>query len=241
MQKTGDSSSFQDESMVFDRPSAIAQLLQELRTPLTNIKTALTLLNSPQIKPNQRQKYLDLIRRECDRQNLLINSTSELLTVGQEEDWEQDRPIDLLEVLPGAISTYESLAAAQNIKLISSLPAKLPLVTCPEAWVKRIVNELLQNSLKFTSSGGQIAVLVSHQGDAVQMDVRDSGIGIPLADLPHIFDRFYRTRQDNDGAGLGLALVQNLLLRCGGSITVTSQVETGSKFRVLLPVSIASP
>jgi two-component system, OmpR family, phosphate regulon sensor histidine kinase PhoR len=231
MQKAagGEIANFQDES--------ITQLLQELRTPLTNIKTALTLLNSPQLKPAQRQKYLDLIRRECDRQSLLINSTNELLTVGQEVNWQQDPPINLLEVLPSAVSTYQSLAAAQEIELTYSLPAALPLVCCPEAWVKRIVSELLQNSLKFTASGGQIAVLVAAQDEYVQMDIRDNGVGIALADLPRVFDSFYRTRHhNNDGAGLGLTLVQNLLLRCGGSISVTSQVDTGSRFRVLLPI-----
>lgn len=229
---TEEFSNFQDE--------AIAQLLQELRTPLTTIKTALTLLDSPNLKPVQRQKYLEMIRRECDHQNLLINGSSDLLALGRGVDLAMVPPLSLLEVLPGAISTYQTLAVDRGIELSYQIPMDLPMVACPESWVNRIVSELLQNSLKFTASGGQITVIVAPQSGHVQMEFRDNGVGIPLADLPRIFDCFYRSRSENSGAGLGLTVVKNLLARCGGAIFVVSQVDTGSRFRVLLPIAGAA-
>jgi two-component system, OmpR family, phosphate regulon sensor histidine kinase PhoR len=219
---------FQDE--------AIGQLLQELRTPLTTIKTALTLLESPSLKPGQRQRYLDMIRQECDHQNLLINGSSDLLTLGRGVDLAQVHPLSLVDVLPGAIGTYQTLAVDQGIELTYRIPEGLPTVACPEGWVNRIVSEMLQNSLKFTASGGQITVLVAVQNEQVQVEFRDNGCGIPAGDLGKIFDCFYRGRSDQNGAGLGLTVVKNLLDRCGGSIFVVSQVDTGSRFRVLLPI-----
>jgi two-component system, OmpR family, phosphate regulon sensor histidine kinase PhoR len=219
----------------------IVQLLQALRPPLTAIKTALTLLESPNIKPGQRQKYLDMIRRECDRQNSLIAGSSDFLALSQEVDLRQVPPLLLSEVLPGAIGTYQTLAKDREISLTYQIPSKLPPVACPESWLQRIISEILQNSLKFTAPQGQIAVLVTAQEKQVQIEFRDNGCGISSSDLPRIFDCFYRGQvvgasPDREGAGLGLTIVKNLLTRCGGSIFVVSQVDTGSRFRVLLPI-----
>ena len=83
-------------------------------------------------------------------------------------------------------------------------------------------------------------VRAKQQGDYIQLEFRDTGIGIATTEIPKIFDRFYRIRQaideDAGGAGLGLTIVQKLLLHCGGSITVKSRVGEGSTFNVLLPI-----
>jgi two-component system, OmpR family, phosphate regulon sensor histidine kinase PhoR len=221
----------------------IIHLLQELRTPLTNMKTALTLLESAGLKPLQRQKYLDLIRRECDRQNSLINGAIELLDLEKLAEPEMGLPVNLAETVPGVISTYQPLAAEKGLQLSYNIPIDLPLVLCQESWIKQITINLLHNSIKYTLAGGQVSVQASVQGDYVQLEFRDSGIGIPMSDIPKIFDRFYRGRSLPStsvtdiaaGVGLGLTVVQNILLRCGGSISVTSQTDTGSRFRVLLP------
>jgi signal transduction histidine kinase len=106
-------------------------------------------------------------------------------------------------------------------------------------WLKQIVINLLHNGIKFTPRGGQVWVRAKQQGDYVQLEIRDTGIGIAPSEIPKIFDRFYRVRQstdDSSGAGLGLTIVQQLLLHCGGSISVKSKLGEGSTFNVLLPV-----
>ena len=221
----------------------IIHLLQELRTPLTNMKTALILLDSPSLKAPQRQKYVDLIKRECDRQNLLINGAIELLDLEKLAEQEVGAPLNLGEMVPGVISTYQPLAAEKGLQLTYNIPTDLPLVLCQENWVKQITINLLHNSIKYTLTGGQVFVQASVQGDYIQLEFRDNGVGIPMSDLPKIFDRFYRGRTvpgahvtgNDPGVGLGLTVVQNILLRCGGSISVTSQTGIGSRFRVLLP------
>jgi two-component system, OmpR family, phosphate regulon sensor histidine kinase PhoR len=219
----------------------IAHLMQELCTPLTNIKTALKLLESPVIKQPQRQRYLGLIRGECDRQNSLINGATRLLALDRSPDRAGVVPLQLAQIVPGLVSTYQPLAAEKGVRLGYTIPDNLPPVLCVETWVRQIAIDLLHNGIKYTPDGGQVFVQASVQGEYVQLEFRDTGIGIAPAEIPKIFDRFYRVRnlpdEHNNGAGLGLTIVQNILLRCGGSISVISQVGVGSKFRVLLPTS----
>ena len=97
---------------------------------------------------------------------------------------------------------------------------------------------LVHNGIKYTREGN-VWVRAKQQGDYVQLEVRDTGVGIAPSEIPKIFDRFYRVRQtgdDSSGAGLGLTIVQQLLLHCGGSISVKSKLEEGSTFNVLLPI-----
>jgi two-component system, OmpR family, phosphate regulon sensor histidine kinase PhoR len=222
---------FKDES--------IAHLMQELCTPLTNIKTALKLLESPLLKQPQRQRYLELIRRECDRQNSLINGASRLLALERDRERSGIAAIQLSQIIPGVVSTYQPLAEEKGIRLGYTVPDNLPAIYCVEMWLRQIAIDLLHNGIKYTPEGGQVFVRASLQGDYVQLEFKDTGIGIAPTEIPKIFDRFYRVRnatdEQNNGAGLGLTIVQNILVRCGGSISVVSQVGVGSKFRVLLP------
>jgi two-component system, OmpR family, phosphate regulon sensor histidine kinase PhoR len=221
--------------------SLIDDLFRELRAPITTIKTALSLLNSPNLKPTQRSKYLEMIRGECNRQNALLDGTARLLEV--EKQLLESCQTNVAEILPAVLGTFQPLAGERDISLSCNLPTDLPLplVSCPAAWLKQITMNLLDNSLKFTLRGGAISVYGTVQNSCVQLEFRDNGVGIASADLPRIFDRFYRGRNlppENQVscAGLGLTVAQQILLRCGGSISVVSQVDTGSRFRVLLPI-----
>ncbi|BAU11183.1 two-component sensor histidine kinase [Leptolyngbya sp. NIES-3755] len=213
---------------------------QELRTPLTNMKTALTLLNSPSLKPTQKQRYMELLVRECDRQSSLITSLLDLVSLDQMAEQTTVQAISLMDVVPGVVSTYQPLAEEKGVRLAYTIPENLPAISCLPTWLKQIVINLLHNGIKFTPRGGQVWVRAKQQGDYVQLEFRDTGIGIAQNDIPKIFDRFYRIRQSTDedmsGAGLGLTIVQKLLLHCGGSITVKSRIGEGSVFNVLLPL-----
>jgi two-component system, OmpR family, phosphate regulon sensor histidine kinase PhoR len=217
----------------------IAQLMQELCTPLTNIKTALKLLESPAIKQPQRERYLGLIRGECDRQNALIAGAIRLLALDRSPDRGHIIPMHLSQIIPGIVSTYQPLAAEKGVKLGYTISNNLPTVCCVELWLRQVAIDLLHNGIKYTPEGGQVFVRASLQGDYVQLEFKDSGIGIQPTEISKIFDRFYRVRnlpnEENNGAGLGLTIAQNILLRCGGSISVVSKIGVGSEFRVLLP------
>jgi two-component system, OmpR family, phosphate regulon sensor histidine kinase PhoR len=215
--------------------------LQELSSTLTRMKTALSLLRSPSLKPTQRQRYLEMLQQECDRQNSLICGMRSLVELDSGVEDAVTEPVQLADFVPSIVSTYQPLAMEKGIQLGYTIPAELPPITCPPNWLRQIIVNLLNNSLRFTPPNGKVTVQASRQGEYVQLAFKDTGIGIAPHELSKIFDCFYRGRastgEDKVGAGLGLTSVQQLLLRCGGSISVTSQPNKGATFKVLLPVA----
>ncbi len=213
---------------------------QELRTPLSSIKTALPLLSSPNLKAPQRQRYLDMISRECDRQVDLINGVLELLQIERTVMTAQPEPVNLFDILPGVVSTYQPLAQEKGIRLAYTVPNNLPAICCPESWVRQIVIQLLSNSIRFTPPGGEVWVTVQPDNDEfLAISIKDTGIGIPHNELPHVFEHFYQGRQasgEEQGVGLGLAIVHQLLVYCDGQVSVESQPDVGTHFTVKLPL-----
>ncbi len=213
---------------------------QELRTPLTTIKTALTLLDSPHIKSSQRQRYMTMISQECDRQSALISGVLNLLQMETSVEQAEPVPLRLCETVPPVVSTYQPLALEKGIMLAYTVPDDIPPVSCPDPWVRQMMIHLLNNSIKYTESGGEVWVTACQKDDFAEIEVRDNGIGIPATDLPRIFEHFYRGRnlpQDvSEGAGLGLSIVQQLLLYCGGTILVDSHPPAGTAFVIRLPL-----
>ncbi len=213
---------------------------QELRTPLTTIKTALTLLDSPHLKPPQRQRYMGMISHECDRQSALISGVLNLLQMETSVGQTQLDSLNLAEAVPPVVSTYQPLAAEKGVVLAYTIPRHVPAVSCPSSWLRQIMIHLLNNSLKYTLSGGRVWVTARSTSNYAEIEVRDTGVGISAGDLPRIFDHFYRGRNlppdEIEGAGLGLAIVQQLLLSCGGTVVARSQPETGTTIAVRLPL-----
>ncbi|HEY9751852.1 MAG TPA: HAMP domain-containing sensor histidine kinase [Coleofasciculaceae cyanobacterium] len=220
----------------------LSHLGQELRTPLSSIKTALSLINAPTLKPAQRQRYMDLIAKECDRQNTLVTSLMNLIDLDQEiQSMQKLQPVQLQEVIPTVVNSYQPLAAEKGIRLTYTLSDQLPPVTSQTHWLQQIMIHLLNNGMQFTPRGGQVWVRARQEADQIHLEVRDSGLGISQGEIAKIFNPFYRTRQADEesiGVGMGLPIVEQLVRQSGGSISVKSRVGEGSTFHVLLPIYI---
>ncbi len=249
----------QQNQKLHNQDEYLNNVCQELRTPLTHMKTALSLLNSPNLKPPQRQRYLQMLNSLCDRQNSLITGLLDLLELEHNLEKTTLESVRLSEIVPGVVSTYQPVAQEKGIMLAYTVPNDLPAVKCVSGGLRQIVINLLHNSIKFTANGGQVWVrafvgkatlreatqraspLTRVQGNYLQLEFRDTGIGIAENEMTKIFDRFYRVRpgatEDPGGAGLGLTIVQQLLWRCGGSISVKSKPSEGSIFTVQLVIA----
>lgn len=220
------------------KPDFLNNLVRELRSPITHMKTALSLLESKQIKGEQRQRYLQMVSDECDRQNSLVSGLLELL---QLDTPTQSEHIYLEDFVPGIVSTYQPLAEEKEIQLGYTIAPNLPPVACPTTWLRQIIINLLNNSLQFTPAQGKVSVQAALKDECIELTVSDTGIGIQSKELNKIFEGFYRTSpittkgKKTRSAGLGLTIVQQLVQRSGGEITVTSKVAKGSVFKVLLP------
>ncbi len=213
-------------------------LVQELRSPITHMKTALSLLESKQIKGEQRQRYLKMVSNECDRQNSVVGGLLELL---QLDTPTQAEYLHLDDIVPGIVSTYQPLAEEKEIQLGYTIPQGIPPIACPLNWFRQIIINLLNNSLQFTPPKGRVFVQAAAKNDNeyVEILVSDTGVGIPNSEINKIFHGFYRTKPTTKGkatgAGLGLTLVQQLIFRCDGSISATSKVGKGTTFKILMP------
>ncbi|AIE75446.1 MULTISPECIES: sensor histidine kinase KdpD [unclassified Synechocystis] len=219
--------------------SFVVNLIRELGIPLTNIKTALQLLESLQQKKEARQRYLDLIKQNCDRQMSLITGLQELLTIEA-----TTAPLESVQIADCTLSTigiYQPIALEKSIILNSVVAENCPPVACTGADLRTILQRLLENALKFTNPGGRVQIKAYHQGPQVEIVVSDNGCGIAMADIPHLFDCFFQGQNalpETQGAGLGLTIVQSLVQRWGGKITVRSRPGQGSNFHVFLPVMV---
>lgn len=215
-------------------------LTRELSTPLTTMKTALQLLESRQHKRDIRQRYIDMLKGECDRQNTLLLGLQDLLQLNQSLQ-ESEPTVHLEEVVPGIVSTYQAIAEEKGISLGYTIPPGFPPVACPSVWLRRILQNIIHNSLKFTPEGGRITVKTDLKSEGVEIAVSDTGIGIDSSDLPKLFDSFYRGKNTLhppvEGVGLGLTIVHHLIEQCGGKIEIISQVGKGTIVKAIFQES----
>lgn len=212
-------------------------LVRELLPSITNVKTALRLLESKQI-PDKRKRYMELLQKECAHQTSLITRFQELLELDQLQPEDLDLKQSLEDLVAGIISTYQPLAQEKGIQLGYTVPPGFSTVVCPAPWLRQIIINLVNNSLKFTPSGGKVNVQATKQENAIAITVTDTGIGISPQEQTKIFDSFYRAKNPNNesDAGLGLTIVKEILHRCGGEISISSTQGKGSVFKVLIPM-----
>ncbi|MEL6501727.1 MAG: HAMP domain-containing sensor histidine kinase, partial [Cyanobacteria bacterium J06623_1] len=204
----------------------------ELKTPLTSMKIAIKMLRQPQISPEMRDRYLDILEQEWNREYNLIK---DLLTLQQVESGELDyspQELDLAQTISNLSQSFsEKWQSERDIELVCNLTIPdLKIHTDAES-LKHILQELLSNAGKYCNPHTTVELVVSSQLAAQQSEivisVANLGAGITAAELPHIFDKFRRGQGVTDravpGTGLGLTLVQYLVEHLGGTIDVTSK------------------
>ena len=156
------------------------------------------------------------------------------------------RPDDLRATVESAVEQAEAAARRRGVSLTTELPDGPLVVRHDPPRIGQVVSNLVGNALKFTPRGGSVRVkLAPHRQGGARIQVIDTGVGIDAAELPHIFDRFYRGSRRNEargsGSGLGLAIVRSIVEMHGGRIGVESRVGSGSTFTVTLPADPRSP
>jgi PAS domain S-box-containing protein len=216
----------------------------EFRTPLTLMLGPLEELSTSltdRVQPAEREQ-LNLIQRNGIRLQKLVNTLLNFARIEAGRIQASYEPTDLATFTVELASMFRSLIERAGLELeIDCPPLSVPVYVDRQMWEKIVFN-LISNAFKFTFSG-TIGVRLQAVGDAVELSVRDTGVGIPTAELPRLFQRFYRvsgTRsRTQEGSGIGLAFVKRLVELHQGSIDVTSVEGAGTCFTITIPTGTA--
>ena len=212
----------------------VADTAHELRTPLATILGNVDLLLRYGQDPQRHRQALASIRREGERTARLV---ADLLFLAQAEAGQklELRPVELDEVL---IDVYEQAQGLAKNVHVSLQQCEAVSVLGDRDRLKQVFMNVVDNAIKYTDAGGRVSISLIYEGGQARITVSDTGSGIPVAELPRIFERFYRGRgtvHGTRGIGLGLAIVKWIVDEHGGTITVRSEVRKGSTFTVRLP------
>ncbi|MEM9186588.1 MAG: ATP-binding protein [Planctomycetota bacterium] len=227
------------------RQDFVANVSHELKTPLSSIKAYTeTLLDGAVNDQDHNLHFLGRIEEQADRLNNLIQDLLALARIESAQQPFEISPVAVAEVVGACVDDYRKQAESKQISLRQeSLTGGLRVKADPEG-LRVIVNNLIDNAIKYTPVGGAVAVRwASIDTSVAKIDVADTGIGIPGDALPRVFERFYRVdkarSQEMGGTGLGLAIVKHLAQAFGGTVAVASEEGAGTTFSVELPAASA--
>jgi two-component system phosphate regulon sensor histidine kinase PhoR len=224
------------------RKEFVANVSHELRTPLSIITGYLETLIDGGDDQETSLRFLRTMHKHAQRLNLLIE---DLLSISQLEFRKISlnfEPVNLSESVHRVLEQLDSRIRENGAAVTAAIPKDLPRIEADAFRIEQALYNLLDNALKHSSkSGARVTVEARSDGPAVLLSVCDDGVGIPLSDQPHIFERFYRVHKDRSrdagGTGLGLSIVKHTVQAHGGSISVQSSPGAGATFVMNLPVS----
>ena len=214
----------------------------QLRSPLSNIKWALEFLMSGRATPisEKQLEYFKILKENNERMMELV---SDLLIVSRIEQGrmplkkEKISPEDLIREI---IKRVEVFAKASNIKVDFKAEKGLPLVSSDPSQLKLVVENLLDNAIRYIGGKGKVEIKLRKKGDDILFEAEDNGVGIPEKDQRYIFQKFFRSenalRRQTEGSGLGLYIVKSIIEKSGGKVGFQSQENVGSTFWFSLPI-----
>jgi signal transduction histidine kinase len=216
-------------AMLESRRRMFANISHELRTPVTTMRSLL-----------EKREGNEMLKNEVMRMQHMIDDVFTLARTEADQLRYEITPVALLPLLKRVVEGVKGQAwQSRKVDVLLETPSNLPPTAADPERVEQILYNLLHNAIRHTMPGGFILLRVEEVGEQVCITVRDTGEGIAPDDLPHIWERFYRSAEaraaDRQGAGLGLALVKEMTEAMGGTVDVKSKLGEGSVFSVQLP------
>jgi two-component system phosphate regulon sensor histidine kinase PhoR len=224
------------------RRDFVANVSHEFRTPLTAIQGfAETLLEGALEDAGNSRRFVEIIH---DHSLRLGRLTNDLLRLAQIEAGKLNlefHPVNVDSIVEGCLETTRAKATQKELRLEVEGTPGTSSISGDLRSLQGVLQELLDNAIRYSSPGGRITIKKDLQGSSVVISVSDTGIGIPKADQERIFERFYRTdparSRESGGTGLGLSIAKHMIEAHGGQIKVESEVGKGSTFSIFLPIA----
>jgi NtrC-family two-component system sensor histidine kinase KinB len=211
----------------------ISTVSHELKTPLTSIRLAIHVLLNEKLGPlsPQQMEILATARQDSDRLHRVIEDLLDISRIESEGAEIQLEPVNVEDLLLQVTDKVRSASRDQKIKLHLDVAADVPRVLIDPTRFQLVLDNLLNNALKYTASGGEVSIVARSEDGMVRFAVQDTGIGIAPEHLPRIFEKFFRVPgQDHIGSGLGLTIAKEIVEAHHGTITVASQPGQGTTF-----------
>ncbi len=227
------------------RRDFVTNVSHELKTPLTSIQAyADTLLNDPDVEPQQSEFFLSRIVSESERLHRIILDLIRLGRIESQPEKLEAREVAIAPQVAACLEDHRAVAASKGVRLLEEPPLEPLSVMADDDDLRTILDNLVDNAIKYTDAEGQVLVRWRPQDDMAIIEVIDDGTGIPHDRQRRVFERFFRVDKARDrqrgGTGLGLSIVKHLCQGFGGSVEVESQMGNGSTFRVRLPLHVRS-
>ncbi|MCJ7625134.1 MAG: GAF domain-containing sensor histidine kinase [Anaerolineaceae bacterium] len=226
-----------ENARLFQQSDLIAELVHELRTPLASISTIAHLLQRQEISDEQKLNLAQTIVQETNRLNELASSFLDFARLEARRAAFELSEFNLNELILECLNIVQHKAKEKNIEIIQELDLELPAIKADNDKIKQVLLNLLSNAIKYTINQGKIFITTSMRWDVYLMTIRDTGIGIPEDDIPHLFEKFFRSKSSEDtadGTGLGLSISRRIIENHGGKIDVQSRVGEGTTITIEL-------
>ena len=222
------------------RQELIANVSHDLRTPLAIMQGYIEtmLIKKDQLTATEQTKYLGIIFDSTKNLSRLVEQLFEYSKLEANQIVPQKEPVSISELVNDILTKYQLLAAEKNIILRMEAPPNLPLIFADIALMERVIQNLLDNALRFTDDAGSITVRLHNQAAGIEVAVSDNGVGIPLSKQSFIFERYKQLpgfEGSDKGMGLGLAIVKKILDLHQTNIHIKSAPGSGTTFWFLLP------
>lgn len=224
------------------RRELIANVSHDLRTPLTALHgyVETLLIKGERLSPGERREYLETAERSSRRMSKLVTELFELAKLDSRAAPPELEVFLLGDLVQDVAEEFQLAAGQRGVRLRTRVSPGMP-VSADIEMIERVLQNLIQNAIQHTPAGGEVAVEAAAEEEAVRVSVSDTGCGIPEEDLPHIFDRFYKARNNvsssDRGAGLGLAIAKRIVELHGRTIGAESVLNVGTTFTFSLPIA----
>ena len=224
------------------RNDLIAWVSHDLRTPLTSIRVMVEALNDEMVTdPQEIKRYYRMMTNDIMGLNNLINDLFELAQINAGSVEMAMEVVSLADLLSDTMQSFQSLAKAQKVTLIGKIAGELGDVRLNPSKIGRLMANLIGNALKYTPTDGSITISAYQTADEAIISVSDTGTGFNTADLPHVFEKFYRgeearSRSKGNSAGLGLSIAQGIVVAHKGRIWAENNQAGGATVSFALPL-----
>lgn len=228
-----------ENTRLFLQSDLVSELVHELRTPMSSLSTAAHLLLHPELPNDQRQRIVEIIRDETFRISELASSFLDLARLESGRAQFNPSVINPRELFLDCADLLRVRAVEKELKVSINIPKELPKIKADRDKIKQVMVNLISNAIKYNNIGGSIGLEANTDEDDIQVEISDTGAGIPPEYIPHLFQKFYRvpgTERLASGTGLGLAICKQIMDIHRGWIDVQSKVGEGTRFIVHLPV-----